>query len=533
MSNENARRHLMEIQRAAHAHLGMPPFDYPPTTAEYNERYLATNPDYSGVERRSRARTMTQPDDDLSLRPDMSAQSGSGRLLAERLDDLRAALGRSGLDVELGDVCFGTVPGGGLDAYSARVPGHDEYVVVVPEGYFYLVNLFTKLVVLLQPLEAHRRRVDYPPNAAFDQLQRARHPYVVMRARDVVRAFFVHGNPVAALPYRQAVAYQDRFTYLLIGTELYLLAHELGHVHLGHLDSERGDETPVRPPRREAEIEADRFALTVVTAFFGDDPFAVARASLCGYLFHQLVSVWEQTVRQVVPAGEFDERERTHPPAKDRLEDFTSIVVAGEAPAPPWYPYVQTGILLATEVVPWAALEDIAAEAACGAETQVHARALPAGFAHLGRFAEEEAPYHWAGTIAELLTSTDADEQGLGLWLHLGDPSYGEMLLRGLVDEDAGRADLCAAALVSVDPEYETQIPALRERLRMAEQEGRLDSYVEVLAGMEWTMAVDRVGADWLATDPLHQGFFTGEPGAPMSSGRRWRPRRPRFHRRR
>jgi hypothetical protein len=126
--------------------------------------------------------------------------------------ELKAVCQSMGFGRKLENVCYGTVPGGGLDAYSFKIKDAAEYGIIVPEGLFDFANLLTKVVILLQPMRNTPQGLVYDPTTAVDEQHALlEHPYITFRYTDLLEAFFLHGDPAAALPYRHAIPYQDRF----------------------------------------------------------------------------------------------------------------------------------------------------------------------------------------------------------------------------------------------------------------------------------------------------------------------------------
>src|SRR3954466_5128588 len=147
-----SRKVLETLQRDAYRELGLslPDVDTG-ADVEMMRQYLSSNPD---ITPQMLAEALAQPHEKAEFAPnviDLSAPAIRS-ILNQRVQEIEHAL--AGFDPErrFGRACFGTVPGGGLDASSFKVEGSDEYAIVIPEGFFHLTNLLTKLVILLQPL---------------------------------------------------------------------------------------------------------------------------------------------------------------------------------------------------------------------------------------------------------------------------------------------------------------------------------------------------------------------------------------------
>jgi hypothetical protein len=512
--NELARRALEEIQHAAYVQVGM---EIPQTASDELQsdgrsiasypKYLEKNPDYTPEEREAHARASQEQSsmERIASRTDLGVLSGrSGLILANRVDELKAACHRLEPAWDLERIYFGTIPGGGLDAYTRRVAKVDQYAVVIPDGFFYLTNLVTRLVILLQPIVATREGPLYRPSASFDQLTLMHHPYVEFRASDLLRAYFLHGEPTVAMPYRQALPFQDRFVYLLTGTELYVLAHEVAHVLLGHIESER-----TQPVTSDEELEADSLALRIVSEHFDAiDEHSVARAGLCGSMFHYLVRLWEGVVKDAV--GEQHELIRLgeHPPAKDRLPNFISDLLGQRSGTTPnWYPHVFNGVRIAMDLLPERLMPQLLTEASTLGG--LHGRVLPASLAHLGRFSTP-LDYEPSRTIAHLIVSPDRNEHLLGLWFALdNDPMFALTLYQGVVDDDDDDwRELSRAALVSIEPLYEDYLPRLLERFRETDQRDELEQYIGQISMFVAMGAEEQLGENRVEGGPMSPSFF-------------------------
>lgn len=462
-------------QIAAHAQLAIP---LPPELNEAedeaaviyrHEHYLSSNPDYSSEDRSRLAREMAarRPSDP---RHDVSALGN--QILVKRVDELKGALLALDASWTLDRVCFGLLPGGGLDAFAQRVPGTNEHAVFIPAGLFNLVNLTAKIVVMLQPFTRTPQGIVYMPSASFQQLALVHRPYVRFRQMDLLRAFFLHGDPAASLPYLRAVPYQDRFGYLLSGTELFVFAHEAAHIRLGHLADESGEHSPSR------ELDADALALRVLVEWFrmqGID-YPIARACLCGLLFLSLNRMWEWSLRRLLGTTQ-EPIQNSHPPTEERFRAFSEALdTVGPAETPRWYIHHFNAIRLATDELGSEALDDIAAR--CPDSSYLHAAVLPSQCAHLGH-TRTFSPQIWCETVAELLTDCRPVNRKLGLWFLVEfRENMAAMLYEGLLSEDDAFRATCERALISVEPLYRAYLPRLRERFMEERRTGHLQEYV-------------------------------------------------------
>lgn len=473
----NARLELEWRQRAAYEQIGRkvpdPNRDEDRTLArERLKAYLASNPDITPSQL---AETLSEADQASVPLPnvvDLSAPV-SESILRERVIELQRTILKMGHGPKFERICFGTVPGGGLDAYSFKIENSQGYGVIIPEGFFHLLNLFSKIVVQLQPITASPNGPIFLPSASFAQFELMSRPHVVFRHRDLLEAFFFFGDPKAALPYRQALPYQDRFVYLLVGAEIFLLAHEVAHVLLGHLDDSPGanESTP------DKEIAADNLAVEIVTEFFRSEMnYPVARASLCAVFFLSIVKVWERGISLIV-ADQKAAQSHTHPMFEARFQSFVDkLNTLPEEETPGWYLMTHNAIRMATELMSEAVLTDIASKADGG--SSVSSRVLPPGYAHLGHLSDYTVERWWT-RLAGLLLDNDAANRNLGLWLFCQNaPDAAIGFYKGLLSDDDDAQRQFERALVSLQPMYESYIPRLKERFRETAQQAQFDEYL-------------------------------------------------------
>jgi hypothetical protein len=502
---DHAREQIHQIQSAAFAALGLAPNESheEPHDAEERERliaYLRTNPDNDEA---LIAKTLTEWDAQATLPNDVLDPSGSPRssILSRRVSELKRVFTDLGVTETLAAVCYGTVPGGGLDAFSFKVSDRAAYGVVIPEGFFHFVNLWTKIVILLQPFTPTKDGPVYMPTASFAQFGLVDHPYIRFRHRDLLEAFFRWGNPLAALPYFHALSYQDRFAYLLVGTELFVIAHEIAHVLLGHLDAGQ-------PATPESEGDADELALKIVTQYFRREGtnYPSARATLCGTLFLSMTRAWETGLTNISKnetAGSW----HTHPAFVERIQRFgKALETLSDKETPSWYIFIHNAIRIATEQMTTAAEAEMAQQD-CGLES-LSARVLPSSYAHLGhlnQFSRET----YTITIAKLLTSGNPAEYRLGLWfLREGEPEPILGLYQGLLSEDPDTQAICERALMRLEPLYQSYIPRLRERFRETKRADEFEAYLLHLAAYLGAKVHYALKPERYEDGPMTPGFF-------------------------
>ena len=428
-----------------------------------------------------------------------------GQILTSLVKDLSSACASLGHG-ELENVCFGILPSGPLNAHVEEVHGTRSHAVFVPSSLFSLLNLAAKLVVLTQPLTASDEGPVYLPTAGFEQFRRGEHPYVKFRHRDLLRGVFVYGDAAAALPYPKAVPYQNRFSYLLGGAELFVLAHEVGHVLLGHLEA--------RGAGADLEFEADDFAFRVVVRHFETAGVgnALERAYLCGFLALTIVRVWERCVRSILGLDDEAAVDEHHPDFKSRFEKYSETLERlalgrkGDKSQLPGLVFVNNGISMIDLLTTPETIEEVVREA----ERRGGVSGLPLG--RLGHgFGSWELPPRdvWNETVAELTLRGCEYEQALARWFvkELGpgfELNYYKCLLYG--DRDKRKERLFREAVFALQPMYRGYFRRLKERFQEEAEEDRLEEYLGRIAGtLGFRAALDYGGS--LGLDPMDSGF--------------------------
>ncbi len=502
------RSQLEKKQRESYLGLGVvPPEPHPPDAARFEE-YLQSNPDYSAEDRvRYLREYLEKSQSPLGDNIASIANQGSSQILSERVHELKSIWPETKYPQLLDRICFGLVPAGGLDAFTFRAADMNAYGVVIPEGLFFLVNLFTKLVVLLQPFTPTPEGPVYSQLASIQQYQLASHPYIRFRARDLLKAYFELGEPMAALPYKSALPFQDRLAYLLAGTELFVLAHEAAHAALGHFDH-----SGARTFDLKAELDADSFALDIVGRYFDETAnYSTARASLCGLLFLSIMRLWETAIQHALALEGIKFSSDSHPTFKKRLDNFVKRFTASESSSTPgWYLYIHNAIQIATEMISAEELLKLIDQR--GSASALHVRVMPEKYAHLAN-ANSVRPDVGSLTMADLLLSEDPGNRRLGLWflVDFGYPAARNMY-DGTVDEDERIRETYQKTICSIEPMYKSYMPRLIERFREEDREDNLEEYKLHLCSYLVAKAASKLGDEAQKQDPMLMAYRDDEP---------------------
>ena len=504
-TNDCARQYVEARQRDAYRALAIQLPDASPIPSDRNLllNYLKSDPEYQetaeAVVRDMALDTLYMPE-----RFDIGrvATVMDAILLEKIVDSVKSAIKDSVSSSDMDKICFGTIIGGSLSAFAEKAPNEDRYAIFFPRSAFTLLNLVCKMVALVNPITQTPKGLAYQSTAPFEVVSRASHPYIKFRQRDLLRSFFALGDPNAALPYPMAVPYQDRIGYLLTGTEIYMVAHEIAHVVLGHLE---GDEMDVSP---KIEMEADTFALDVLIRHFNSTmDHGHARAALCRAVFQSVNKMWETSLKYFFQVGESEFLGTRHPTWKTRMQHFEIPVDhvrnKEESEVPPfWFQIIHNAIGLTIEGMS----DDEALSGLLAQSNGVQGlSALSLGpFAHHGHL-NPASPFDWTRTIAKLVLSDVTSERQLGLWFlyHLGPSAAIHFYGAAFQEDEEDVRELCRNAILFIEPRYESYWNRLLERVRQEEEKDMSSQYKQRLGQYLSFSAGLKLGPECRDVDPM------------------------------
>lgn len=295
---------------------------------------------------------------DAELRATMEEMAAAGRpilenpglsgLLARLRVDVEAELSSSGgsgrTEGLLGRIAVGLLPTGSVNAVTRPAPrAESSFVVLLDDGVFVLQNLGAKALARCFPLGTEPAGPRWLFDEADVMAELNRSPKeTIGRFSEAILALAATGEASAAEQYLPDPGWVDLSHVLTRGGELFVLAHEYGHVQRGHLAEQRAaraeepGEAPVIARAWEREHEADVTGLEVAVAVLGEEGIppglAVAAAGLALELQHAFELVlWtlkdgDLASAQKSLASWYSRPGATHPPPPSRRDRLRQVV---------------------------------------------------------------------------------------------------------------------------------------------------------------------------------------------------------------
>lgn len=199
----------------------------------------------------------------------------------EKLDALAASAESLGARPLARPPLIGTTMGGAVNGWAVDPGAATHTLILIPVGLCMFCNLAAKAIARVPP------RNDGPDHIGFDlrpdslraSLAADREP--ALRFAEMVRAYLLEGRPDAARRWLPAASHAPLHETLLRSMEMFLVAHEYGHVQAGHLDLP--PDAP-RDPHR-CEHEADIAGLAATAQALANERTDVVNALVGAHLF--------------------------------------------------------------------------------------------------------------------------------------------------------------------------------------------------------------------------------------------------------
>jgi hypothetical protein len=252
--------------------------------------------------------------------------------LAKEIEEAATQLGRP-LPIK---PQIGTLPTGQVNAMAVQVPASNEYLVIFESDLFTFALLLSKVIARAMPFKGSDQGMLQFSTAEEDMGKNITdNPEIVRRFQEVVLAYLIKGKPSAAPPYIPEEPYGTLAAILRDSMELFIMAHEYGHIIKGHLSSaeaapidlggQKGDEV-IRNWRQ--EIEADAQGLELMIYAMGKRGLDLALSYWGADFFFSCIEIVEHGI-SIVRTGEEGEGgagSDSHPPVGLRREMLREVL---------------------------------------------------------------------------------------------------------------------------------------------------------------------------------------------------------------
>lgn len=423
------------------------------------------------------------------------------------------------------NVALGTMPYGASNGYTGTLDD-GSHVVILQRGLFYFVNLTTKIILQLLPLEEVNGRLAYSSGLVGLPADIGKDSELRLRFFDLFESYIIHGDPLRAIPYLERTKFDSFFEFLLTGAELFALAHEYAHILLGHTDLERNiDVHTIGNPKDIAlrEYEADllgakitisslnqfglgaywtNFAIFVyfwscdiaeegiIALQLGDDVYGVSDTNLTKPTNAKTVDPKATQIlkdiqwRQARLKGE--SRLGNYPSPMNRLLKLQEAlendeVIKSQLDKASWFPMhimtVSNGLeLLSSDLVKY--FRDLHKQGVRSSE-----KILPRSLKNTGTVNEIKYKTSWQKCVSGLFASKGAARKFYLRYVGYLTPFCFETYL-GLLSDDQKWRDDCINFLSLVQPLYTNYLSRLYERLEEEKQRGTLFNYITKISSL-------------------------------------------------
>ena len=221
----------------------------------------------------------------------------------------------------------GTLQTGDINAQAEPGPPNEGHLVVFDSGMFRFTSLAANIVV--QAIDLHfsdegGSLLFNTPEAFGEHI--ATHPGVIIQFADLVFSQAVLKTCLLSGIYPLPARYQALANEFTDYIQTFVLAHESGHLVLGHVDLPSARRSSMQP--HELEFDADRVGLAIAAAAIG----ARYWAFVAGAIFMMAVEVISRASATFINGNDEVAASATHPPPSARLERLATLLQDGVDP---------------------------------------------------------------------------------------------------------------------------------------------------------------------------------------------------------
>lgn len=234
-------------------------------------------------------------------------------------------------------ILFGSLGTGDVNGVAINFDNPEYFIVLIDDGVFGFANLLTKAIALSFPQKPEaNNQLRFSTEIGDIESHLQANSEASQRFVELYLAYILDGNPLAAPPYLLGRDYISFVSAWRDTMEFFILAHEFGHVHLGHLNSNlrglitrRGYEEI--PASWQQEFEADFFGLVVALTCMGARGFSPSLTYVGIEMFFLGIAALENSLARLGGYQFCDDGSATHPASITRriaLREFLSSILS-------------------------------------------------------------------------------------------------------------------------------------------------------------------------------------------------------------
>lgn len=244
-----------------------------------------------------------------------------------------------------GQVYFGTMPTGTINAMATVFPGTSDPIVILNRDIYHFTGKFSKAVSAAIPIEIEGDQIGLSYDKSKIRQRVRTNPWIL---EDFAQAMFflvTNGSPAKAHETMLDAEHNRLHARLVVGLDSFIAAHELGHVVLGHTGKaertfhlipsinsahvlQKAAPLMLLDYTRNDELEADEVALQLfVLANIDTDVLGTAIGAAGGDLFFLVVDAADR-YRQLL--GLPKAADDAHPSASVRSANLDSFLKSPE-----------------------------------------------------------------------------------------------------------------------------------------------------------------------------------------------------------
>lgn len=246
------------------------------------------------------------------------------RRLSELVAKVEKAVAERGHTIARRPV-IGTLMTGDVNAQARPGPPGEGHIVVFESGMFSFLSLLGTIatqVINAQYTTDHASLTFLQPQAIGGHI--ARHPGIILQFSDLLFSQAVLGTSMFSAAYHLSPENQPFCNDLIDGMQTFILAHEYGHVVLGHTDlpARRRMANP-----RDLEFQADRVGLDLTGSIHGRH-----WAFVGGAVFLDGVTIVQRAAATFLTGRDEVGETPTHPLPAERRKQLAALLNDGREP---------------------------------------------------------------------------------------------------------------------------------------------------------------------------------------------------------